>query len=402
MRRTVPPSAEIQQKIDGLLASMTVSEAPAQTLSELAGLGARLIIQRAVEDECDAWLGRSRYERRPEYQRGLRNFDSGLRNGFRPRRVQTAEGELQVQIPQVREAAEPFVSRLFPRGYTRRLLRTEPLKAMVVGAFVRGLSMRDVELLCDEAGLGKLCKSSAARICAELRERFVAFVLPETSRHQHFHGLPDQLLSPISRDVLRLGVYNSYFPLRVVKDDGQRRGFYEGPKLFLSLLQLRQVPDHRIKAVYFSVLVSVGYVVNVKIPPPKLLVRYVTEACRSTAEGLLDEGLESTVYRLAKHFPNRTPFDCVHRDAEVLFIALVAKLVVLLRIDEGNQFGQRIRDDSKPHLSCAPKRLRTYALGLFTSQSGPCTAVRSAVRLVSSEISATAMTAPSSLLSALK
>ncbi len=175
MRRTVPPSAEIQQKIDGLLASMTVSEAPAQTLSELARLGARLIIQRAVEDEFDAWLGRSRYERRPEYQRGLCNFDSGLRNGFRPRRVQTAEGELQVQIPQVREAAEPFVSRLFPRGYTRRLLRTEPLKAMVVGAFVRGLSMRDVESLCDEAGLGKLSKSSAARICAELRERFVAF-----------------------------------------------------------------------------------------------------------------------------------------------------------------------------------------------------------------------------------
>jgi putative transposase len=175
VRRTVPPSAEIQQKIDGLLASMTVSEAPAQTLSELARLGARLIIQRAVEDEFDAWLGRSRYERRPEYQRGLCNFDSGLRNGFRPRRVQTAEGELQAQIPQVREAAEPFVSRLFPRGYTRRLLRTEPLKAMVVGAFVRGLSMRDVESLCDEAGLGKLSKSSAARICAELRERFVAF-----------------------------------------------------------------------------------------------------------------------------------------------------------------------------------------------------------------------------------
>jgi hypothetical protein len=162
VRRTVPPSAEIQQKIDGLLASMTVGEAPAQTLSELARLGARLIIQRAVEDEFDAWLGRSRYERRPEYQRGLRNFDSGLRNGFRPRRVQTAEGELQVQIPQVREAAEPFVSRLFPRGYTRRLLRTEPLKAMVVGAFVRGLSMRDVERCAMRRAWGS-CLSRALR-----------------------------------------------------------------------------------------------------------------------------------------------------------------------------------------------------------------------------------------------
>jgi putative transposase len=139
---------------------------PRESLSELARLGARLIIQRAVEDEFDAWLGRARYERRPDYQRGLRN-------GFRPRRLQTAEGELSVEIPQVREAAEPFVSRLFPRG--TKLLRTEPLRAMVIGAFVRGLSMRDVESLCEQAGLGKLSKSTAARICQELRERFEAF-----------------------------------------------------------------------------------------------------------------------------------------------------------------------------------------------------------------------------------
>jgi putative transposase len=79
-----------------------VGENPRESLSELARLGARLIIQRAVEDEFDAWLGRARYERRPGYQRGLRNYDSGLRNGFRARKVQTLEGELQVEIPQVR------------------------------------------------------------------------------------------------------------------------------------------------------------------------------------------------------------------------------------------------------------------------------------------------------------
>jgi transposase-like protein len=76
-----------------------VGDNPRASLSELAKLGARLIIQRAVEDEFDAWLGRARYERRPDYQRGLRNYGSGLRNGFRPRRVQTAEGELAVEIP---------------------------------------------------------------------------------------------------------------------------------------------------------------------------------------------------------------------------------------------------------------------------------------------------------------
>ena len=172
VRRTVPPSAEIEAQIDQLLA-VGVGENPRETLSELARLGARLIIQRAVEDEFDGWLGRARYERRPEDQRGLENFGSGLRNGFRPRHVQTAEGELEIDIPQVREAAETFASRLFPR--TPKLLRTEPLKALVIGAFVRGLSMRDVESLCEEAGLGPLSKSAASRICAELKERFEAF-----------------------------------------------------------------------------------------------------------------------------------------------------------------------------------------------------------------------------------
>src|ERR1700753_666255 len=133
VRRAVPPSAEIEEQIQNLLA-VGVSENPRESLSELARLGARLIIQRAVEDEFDAWLGRARYERRPGDQCEERGEEGGLRNGFRPRRVQTAEGELEVEIPQVRQAAETFASKLFPR--TPKLLRTEPLEALVIGAFV--------------------------------------------------------------------------------------------------------------------------------------------------------------------------------------------------------------------------------------------------------------------------
>ena len=170
MRRTVPPSAEIQAEIDKLLGEGLVDD-PQKMLSELARLGARLIIQRAVEEEFDTWLGRARYERRPD-ERGCAG---SRRNGFRPRHVQTAEGELRIEIPQAREAAMPFVSKLFPKWHCKRLLRTDPLKALVIGGFVRGLSMRDVESLCEEAGLGKTSKSTVARICAELHERFEAF-----------------------------------------------------------------------------------------------------------------------------------------------------------------------------------------------------------------------------------
>jgi putative transposase len=198
VRRTVPPSAEIQASIDKLLASGLVDD-PQKMLSELARLGARLIIQRAVEEEFDSWLGRARYERRPE-------AGPGKRNGFRPRSVQTGEGELVVEIPQVREAAEPFVSRLFRRWHSKRLLRTDPLKAMIISAFVRGLSMRDIESLCEEAGLGRTSKSTVARICAELHERFEAFCRRELYDIKLVVLFLDAIFLPVRRSGPKEGV----------------------------------------------------------------------------------------------------------------------------------------------------------------------------------------------------
>ena len=55
VRRTVPPSAEIEARIEQLLA-VGVGDNPRESLSELAKLGARLIIQRAVEDELSERL----------------------------------------------------------------------------------------------------------------------------------------------------------------------------------------------------------------------------------------------------------------------------------------------------------------------------------------------------------
>jgi hypothetical protein len=81
---------------------------------------------------------------------------------------------LEIEVPHVKEAAATFVSRLFPRGV--KLLRSEPLRAMVIRAFVRGLSMRDVESLCEKAGMGKLLlKSTGSKICQQLRERVEQF-----------------------------------------------------------------------------------------------------------------------------------------------------------------------------------------------------------------------------------
>ena len=94
-----------------------------------------LVLQRAVEDEVNAFLGRARYERTADA--------AGSRNGTRPKSVQTGEGELKIDMPQVRGAAERFISRVFPDS--RMVIRTRPLEALIIGGYVRGLSDRDIE-----------------------------------------------------------------------------------------------------------------------------------------------------------------------------------------------------------------------------------------------------------------
>jgi hypothetical protein len=66
-------SAEIEKRIDELLAGEMAAGGAHAALSELAHLGARLIIQRAVEEEFDAFLGRQRYELRADALPGKRN-----------------------------------------------------------------------------------------------------------------------------------------------------------------------------------------------------------------------------------------------------------------------------------------------------------------------------------------
>jgi len=162
VQKRVAPSAALEAAIDELLSE---GLGDAERLAEVGRLGARLVLQRALEEEVAEFLGRARYERTLEAR--------GSRNGVRPRRVQTAEGELEVQMPQLRETADRFVSKILPD--VRTVVRTRPLEALIIGAYVRGLSDRDIESLIQEAGLGKLSKSTASRVCQELRERYRAF-----------------------------------------------------------------------------------------------------------------------------------------------------------------------------------------------------------------------------------
>jgi len=162
MSTRVAPSVLLEEQIAEVL-SHGIDDG--ERLSEIGRLGARLVLQRAIDEEVEQFLKRARYERTAEAR--------GARNGQRPRRIQTAEGEITVAMPQVRGSVERFVSEVIPDS--RAILRTRPLEALIIGAYVRGLSDRDIQSLAAEAGLGPISKSAASEVCQELRNRYKAF-----------------------------------------------------------------------------------------------------------------------------------------------------------------------------------------------------------------------------------
>ena len=99
MEKRIAPSTRLEEAIAGLLAGGIGN---GEQLAEIGRLGAKLVLQRALEEEVTDFLQRARYERTGEAQ--------GSRNGVRPKRVQTAQGELELAVPQLRDTAERFVS----------------------------------------------------------------------------------------------------------------------------------------------------------------------------------------------------------------------------------------------------------------------------------------------------
>jgi transposase-like protein len=64
-------------------------------------LGIQRLVQEMVEQEVTDYLERSHYQRRrPEQEH------RGYRNSYELGRVRTAEGEIEVQVPQVRDGPQ--------------------------------------------------------------------------------------------------------------------------------------------------------------------------------------------------------------------------------------------------------------------------------------------------------
>ena len=161
----IPDSGRLAQVAQELRAELSSS-------NELAGdwvrRAARLLVEQMLSAEVDEALGRGSYQRREPQQ-------AGYRNGYKRRSLKTAEGELAVKLPQVRDTDEPYRSAIW-----QALGKRSPaLEKLAVEMYARGLSTRDIEELlgelCEEEGQTLLSRSGVSRVTEALWEEYEAF-----------------------------------------------------------------------------------------------------------------------------------------------------------------------------------------------------------------------------------
>lgn len=159
MPRKITPSIRFRQQLHDALS------AAGETFSSYCRLAAQAMLQTAMEAEAAEFIGRTGYQRRSEDQ-------SVYRNGYKARRVATGEGPIELQVPQTRNGAEPFSTRILD-AYRRR---SEMLEALIPALYVKGLSVRDVsdtfaQVFEDEG----LSPATASRIGQTIHEDFAAW-----------------------------------------------------------------------------------------------------------------------------------------------------------------------------------------------------------------------------------
>lgn len=157
MRNSIPPSEQFEKEFFESLVSET------NPLSCLVRQGARLMLQKALEEEISHLLGRGHYKR----YKGL-SF-RGWRNGYEPTGLNLTEGRIELKLPQVRQAPVEFHSRILKA--CRR--RTEVLDTLIPQLYIKGLSMRDIEdIFRNQLRLTKVSKSVVSNLSKSLEEDF--------------------------------------------------------------------------------------------------------------------------------------------------------------------------------------------------------------------------------------
>jgi putative transposase len=168
--RRLSPSMLVREELEQLLRGG--ADEGTNIISALVDTITRLVTQQLLEGEQADFLGgRGRYERRS-------NTQLGSRNGYEPGRIRSAEGAINVRVPQVRDAGETYRSNLmsFLEG------NSEVLDRLVTEMYARGLSTRDVEdAFRDATGELLISRSAVSEITDQLWEDYQVFIARDLS-----------------------------------------------------------------------------------------------------------------------------------------------------------------------------------------------------------------------------
>ena len=115
----------------------------------------RLAANALMSAEADAACGAPRGERS--------DARTNSRNGYRPRSLRTALGDVELDVPKLRRGT------YYPESVLTRWSRVEAsLAALVAGAYVNGVSTRDMALLAESLGVASMSSSEVSRLAREL------------------------------------------------------------------------------------------------------------------------------------------------------------------------------------------------------------------------------------------
>jgi transposase-like protein len=198
-----------------------------------------MMIQIALEEELRAFLGRDYYERRS-------NGQEGSRAGSKPRTIKIGCGDIEIEMPKVKDAGGPFHSEFLPP----RVTRMEEIQDMIPLLYMNGLSTRKVKKsVAKLLGRRGLSHQNVIRITEKVVEEFkqwkkrdltnlkVTYLILDGTRLAVRAGtrekeavlvawgfLEDGSLEPLS---ISLGSQESYNAWKWFLEDMVRRGLQE-------------------------------------------------------------------------------------------------------------------------------------------------------------------------------
>jgi putative transposase len=145
---------------------MTAADVVAELMSgehgDLLRDAIALVCREVMDAEISSEVGAGHGERSVER--------TAHRNGYRPRAWETRVGEIELLIPKKRSGPAYFPSFLEPRRRSE-----QAIVAVVLEAYVNGVSTRKVDRLVEQLGIHGMDKDRVSRLCRALDEQVELF-----------------------------------------------------------------------------------------------------------------------------------------------------------------------------------------------------------------------------------